>query len=124
FRVVSSEVVPLAGGDGLRMYYECCPGTQSVTNSIRSALSSDGGLAWTPEPGVRLETAGCNYSAPRIVFLEDGRWRLYCWYRGRGITSALSDDGGFTFSPEPGLRIAQDGAYDTQAAFAPEIVRL
>lgn len=124
FRVVSSEVVPLAGGGGLRMYYECCPGTQSVTNSIRSALSADGGLVWTPEPGARLEARGRNYSAPRIVFLGPRRCRLYCCERGQGIVSALSEDGGFTFRSEPGLRIAQDGVFDAHAAFAPEIVRL
>ena len=124
FRVVSSEVVPLPGGDGrLRMYYECCPGPQSAQNSIRSALSEDGGLVWTPEPGARIEADGRNYSAPRIVILDGGRCRLYCCDRGRGIVSAVSDDG-LTFRREPGLRIAQDGAYDAHAAFAPDILRI
>ena len=122
FRVVSSEVVPVGDGSRLRMYYECCAGPQSVTNSIRSAISSDGGIEWTPEPGVRLEADGCNYSAPRIVFLRDGRCRLYCCERGRGITSAVSDDQGLVFRPEPGIRIAQDGAFDSYSAFAPEIM--
>lgn len=122
FRVVSSEVVPVNAGGLLRMYYECCPGTQSVTNSIRSAISSDGGLGWTLEPGARLEAAGHNYSAPRILFLNDGRCRLYVYQRGLGIVSAVSDEGGLVFHPEPGVRIAQDGAYDAHAAFAPEIV--
>ena len=125
FRVVSSEVVPLADADDqLRMYYECCRGPHSEPNSIRSALSEDGGLGWTPEPGVRLAASGRNYAAPRIVFLPDGRCRLYCCERGQGIISALSEDGGLTFRQEPGLRIAQDGAYDAEVAFAPEIVRL
>ena len=124
FRVVSSEVVPVGDGGRLRMYYECCPGSQSVTNSIRSAISSDGGLEWTPEPGTRIEAVGHNYSAPRIVFLGDGRCRLYYAERGSGIISALSDDGGLAFRPEPGVRIAQDGAYDSHAAFAPEILRV
>ena len=124
FRVVSSEVVPLAdGAQRLRMYYECCPGPQSIQNSIRSALSEDGGLVWTPEPGARFEASGRNYVAPRIIFLNDGRCRLYCCEMGRGIISALSEDG-LTFRREPGLRIAQDGAYDTHSAFAPEIMRL
>lgn len=122
FRVVSSEVVPADGGR-LRMYYECCRGPQSVANSIHSAISYDG-LAWTAEPGIRLERAGRNYAAPRIVFLNDGRQRLYCLERGLGIVSALSDDGGLTFRLEPGVRIAQDGAFDSHAAFAPEIIRL
>ena len=124
FRVVSSEVVPVGDGSRLRMYYECCAGPQSVTNSIRSAVSSDGGLEWAPEPGARLEAAGCNYSAPRILYLSDGRCRLYCCERDRGIISAVSDDGGLAFRPEPGVRIAQDGAFDLHAAFAPEIIRL
>lgn len=124
FRVVSSEVVPVPGADGrLRMYYECCNGPTSQPNSIRSALSEDGGLAWILEPGLRLVAGNRNYAAPRIVFLDDGRCRLYCYERGQGIISALSEDGGLTFRQEPGLRIAQDGAYDTVAAFAPEIMR-
>lgn len=123
FRVVSSEVVPVGDGRRLRMYYECCTGPQSVTNSIRSAISSDGGLVWTPEPGARLAAEGHNFSAPRIVFLSDGGCRLYCYDRGRGIVSAVSDDG-LSFHPEPGVRIAQDGDFDSHAAFAPEILRI
>ena len=124
FRVVSSEVVPLGDGDErLRMYYECCPGSQSVPNSIRSAVSEDGGLVWTPEPAARFEASGRNYAAPRVIFLNDGRCRLYCCERGRGIISALSDDG-LIFRQEPGLRIAPDGAYDALTAFAPEIMRI
>ena len=125
FRVVSSEVVPLGEADGqLRMYYECCGGPQSEPNSIRSALSEDGGLAWTPEPGVRLGASDRRYMAPRIVFLDDGCWRLYCHEQGQGIISALSEDGGLTFRRELGLRIAQDGSYDSHVAFAPEIIRI
>jgi len=126
FRVVSSEVVPLDDAYGrLRMYYECCSGPQSEPNLIRSALSEDGGLVWTPEPGVRLGASDRkHYSAPRILFLDDGRWRLYCCEQGQGIISALSEDGGLTFRPEPGLRIAQDRDYDALIAFAPEIIRI
>jgi hypothetical protein len=123
FRVVSSEVVPVADGSRLRMYYECCTGPQSTTNSILSAVSTDGGLEWQLEPGSRLAQAGHNFSAPRIVFLDDGGCRLYVYDRGHGIISAVSDDG-LAFQPEPGLRIAQNGPYDSHAAFAPEIVRL
>jgi len=122
FRVVSSEVVPVGDGGRLRMYYECCSGSQAVTNSIRSAVSLDGGLVWTPERGTRLEAEGHNYSAPRIVCLSGGRCRLYCYDRGRGIVSAESNDGGLLFHPEPGVRIAQDQAFDSHAAFAPEIL--
>jgi len=124
FRVVSSEVVPVGDGRQLRMYYESCAGSQSVTNSIRSAISNDGGLEWELEPGARLESDGHNFSAPRIVFLSDGRCRLYYYDRGRGIISALSNDEGLLFQPEPGVRIAQDSAYDSHAAFAPEIIHV
>ena len=125
FRVVSSEVVPCADDTGrLRMYYECCRGPQSSQNSIRSAISEDGGLVWTPEPGVRFEHCGRNYMAPRVIFLDDGRCRLYCGERGKGIVSALSEDGGQTFHPEPGLRIAQERPEDRYNAFAPEIVSI
>lgn len=66
------EVVPLASGENrMRMYYECCSGLQSGPSTIRSALSEDGGLVWTPEPGARLEADGRNFSSPRIVFLDD-----------------------------------------------------
>ena len=122
FRVVSSEVVPVGDGSRLRMYYECCPGPQTVTNSIRSAVSSDGGLEWSPEPGTRLQEDGRNYMAPRVLFLDDGRCRLYCCERGRGIISAVSEDGGLSFRSEPGVRVAPDGAFDAHTAFAPEIL--
>ena len=120
-----AKSVPLADACGrLRMYHECCLGPQLKPSSIRSALSDDGGLVWTPEPGVRLGGRGQTYISPRFVFLDDGRCRLYCCERGKGIISALSEDGGFTFRLEPGLRIAQDGAYDVQVAFAPEVLRI
>ncbi len=126
-RVVSSEVVPTDTPGRWRMYYECCPGTQAQMNSIRSAVSSDGGLTWIPEPGTRLEQNGRNYSAPRMLFLPDGRCRLYCLERdengnGRGIISALSSDGGLTFQQEVGVRIAQDTVHDALVAFACEII--
>lgn len=122
-RVVSSEVVPIEkSGARLRMYYECCGGPQSQPNAIRSAISEDG-LAWRPEPGVRLASAGRNYCAPRIVYLNDGGYRLYCHERGRGIISAVSADG-VTFREETGVRIAPDTPSDQWTAFAPEILRV
>ncbi|APZ97037.1 hypothetical protein [Fuerstiella marisgermanici] len=123
FRVVSSEVVPLTDGQRLRMYYECCAGPQSQQNSIRSAISSDG-LNWIVETGARFELSGCNVSSPRIQFLNDGRWRLYCNERGKGIISAVSDDEGISFRKEPGIRVAENSPFDRHAAFACEILRL
>ena len=122
-RVVSSEVVPASGEKGkLRMYFECCPGTQAQPNSIRSALSADG-LHWVVERGHRIEVRGGNVSAPRLVFLDDGRCRLYFHQRGRGIMSAVSGDG-LTFEMETGVRINAGGPHDRLTAFAPEILRL
>jgi hypothetical protein len=118
-RVVSAEVVPAGDRSGrLRMYYESCPGPQSVENSIRSAVSEDG-LAWRTEPGIRLQRPGRNFMAPRVVFLDDGRVRLYVTERGVGIVSAVSTDGGQGFELEPGPHFPDD-----PTAFAPEIVRL
>ncbi|MDA0660102.1 MAG: hypothetical protein O3C60_14845 [Planctomycetota bacterium] len=122
FRVVSSEVVPVGDGSRLRMYVECCRGPQSTSNTICSAISSDG-LTWTMEPGVRVASIGHNYSSPRIIFLEDGRCRLYLFDRGHGIVSLVSHDG-LEFHAEAGLRIAQDGPYDGYCAFAAEIVQV
>ena len=122
-RVVSSEVVPVEGTGGrFRMYFECCNGPQSQQNSIRSAISEDG-LVWSPEPGARFESAGVNYNSPRILILDDGRCRLYCQERGKGIVSALSDDG-LTFHQDTGIRIAPDTPNDRFVAFAPEILRI
>lgn len=124
YRVVSSEVVPHLGDPArLRMYFESCAGPQSTRNAIRSAVSADQGTTWTVEPGSRLEGAGANFMAPRVVFLEDGRCRLYCCERDVGIVSAVSVDG-VGFTREPGVRIAQDGPFDTVAAFACDVVRL
>jgi len=124
FRVVSSEVVPaMEGGRRLRMYFECCPGPQSAASTIRSAVSEGGGLVWTPEPGVRFGDGRRNYSAPRIVFLPDGRCRLYCGERGRGIVSAVSADG-LNFREEPGTRVERSATSVGGSVFAPEIVRV
>jgi hypothetical protein len=123
FRVVSSEVVPTAQAGRLRMYYECCDGHQSKQNSIRSAVSEDG-LTWNVESGARMELRDRNLSSPRIVFLDDRRCRLYCGQHGSGIISAVSEDGGLTFSLEADVRIATNQQLDRLAAFAPEILRL
>ncbi len=124
YRVVSPEVVPLDDGSSdLRMYYECSPGPQSVASSIRSVISSDGGTNWTAEAGERLAGGG-SYNSPRVIVLEDGRWRLYCSSRGVGIISSISQDGGRTFEPEPGTRVAPSTSYEAVTAFAPEVLRI
>ena len=122
FRIVSPEVVPIPGGGGrLRMYFECCPGTQEGGSTIRSAVSEDG-LDWKLEPGERLDSG--SFNAPRLLHLGGGTCRLYCSDRSGGIVSALSDDGGLTFRMEPGKRIEQELPYEAATAFAPEVLRI
>lgn len=124
FRVVSSEVVPVETKHGmLRMYFESCPGPQSGQSTIRSANSEDGGLSWRVEPGDRMGEGGRGFSSPRVINLDDGRYRLYCSERGVGIISALSDDG-LDFQEEPGIRITRGDQYDAFTAFAPEVIRI
>ena len=105
-----------------RMYYECCNGPQSQQNSIRSAVSQDG-LVWSPERKVRFSSPGVNLNAPRVIHLHDGRFRLYCQESGKGIVSAVSEDG-LTFHRETGIRIAPDTPHDRLVVFAPEIVQI
>ena len=125
FRVVVGDVVPVEKANNkLRMYYECSKGTQEKTNSIRSVISNDSGLKWETEQGTRFSNNLSNYTSPRIVFLENGKCRLYCGERGKGIVSALSEDVGITFYQEDGVRISSDGPYDSKAAYAPEIIKL
>jgi len=122
FRIVAPEVVPIPDGSGrLRMYFECCPGSQSVASTIRSAISDDG-LEWTAEPGDRLSGNGGSYNAPRVLSLDDGTCRLYCSGRVEGIVSAVSDDGGFTFELESGRRIVRELTYEAHTAYAPEVL--
>jgi hypothetical protein len=122
YRVVSPEVVPMDESGSLRMYYECCVGP-SQPSSIRSAVSTDGGLSWAVELGVCVDGTD-SYNAPRVLPLADGRWRLYCGARGVGIISAISQDGGRTFQREPGLRLAASLSYEALTLFAPEVLRI
>lgn len=116
--------MPLPGVDGrLRMYFECCPGPSTAAATIRSAVSDDGGLTWRVEAGARFSKGG-GCCAARVVFLDDGRCRLYCGARGEGIVSAVSTDGGLTFRREPGLRVAPGPGHDAVTAFAPEVLRI
>ena len=89
-----------------------------MASSIRSVISSDGGTNWTAEAGERLAGGG-SYNSPRVIVLEDGRWRLYCSSRGVGIISSISQDDGRTFEPEPGTRVAPSTAYEAVTALGP-----
>jgi hypothetical protein len=84
---------------GHRMYYEAIPGkmvTDGMGNKlseatgstvIQSAFSTDGGLNFELEAGVRFgqpEQAVMNYGSGRCVYLQDGRCRLYLYRRVEG----------------------------------------
>ena len=81
-------------------------------------------MRWEVEAGVRLAAADTAFNAPRLLYLDDGRCRLYCSARGRGILSAVSTDGDLGFDLEPGVRLGPDGPYDAYTAFAPEVLAL
>jgi hypothetical protein len=124
FRVVSPCVVPVPDGSGhLRMYYECSPDPKSGPSTLRSAISEDRGLQWVVEEGARISDPNASFHAPRLLYLDDGSCRLYYSQRGKGIVSALSNDG-LTFDPEPGVRVQGGTTYDAVSAFAPEVLRL
>ncbi len=125
-RVLAPDLVPLPNG-GWRMYAEAR--SDAAPSVVISARSSDG-LAWTPEPGLRIADPEDRiaYGSPNCVALPGGGWRLYCHARTDAyshIVSARSDDG-LTWTLEPGVRIAQDrpeegaGAYSAFVGGGPE----
>jgi hypothetical protein len=112
------------------MYFQAR--SASGRNVILSAFSEDG-LDWTREPGICFADADSQFGSPRVLPLEDGRFRLYCHeyplpFRtgidaGNRIISAISTDGR-TFVREPGTRIAQESLLESYAVYAPEVLRL
>lgn len=69
-------------------------------DAIRSAVSPDG-LRFSMESGSRLPQG---LGMPRVMRLDDGRFRIYFITQG-GIGSAISGDEGVTFTVESGMRI-------------------
>ncbi|NQU10272.1 hypothetical protein HQ590_05755 [bacterium] len=136
-RVLCPDVVPRPEG-GWRMYFEAREPDQP--SHVLSAVSADG-LRWEPEPGVRFGDGRWSYGSPRCIYIEPppggdptARWcRLYChhysWPMRSGldaqnhIVSAISPDG-LQFTPEPGVRIAQESELENYAVYAPEVLRL
>ena len=128
-RTLCPDVVPLPDGTW-RMYYEARSGDAPTT--ILSAVS-DNGLQWETEEGIRIGDGAWSYGTPRLIYLEDGRSRLY-FHRythplsyelnaGNHIISAISSDG-LDFTIEEGVRIAQETARETFSVYAPEVIRL
>ena len=128
-RTLCPDVVPLPDGTW-RMYYEARSGDAPTT--ILSAVS-DNGLQWETEAGIRIGDGAWSYGTPRLIYLEDGRSRLY-FHRythplsyelnaGNHIISAISSNG-LEFTMEEGVRIAQETARETFSVYAPEVIRL
>lgn len=104
-RVLAPTVTRLPDGRW-RMYLEA-RGTADRPTVIASAVSEDL-LAWTMEPGRRLERAS-DVGGPRYVSLPDGRGRIYCFSRAdRAVVSAITEDG-LRFTWETGFRIRATG---------------
>src|SRR5262245_58119295 len=92
-------------GGGIRLFYTAVGSAKpfpACQGYILSAVSDDG-LAFRPEPGIRLAPdpavphRSLRIIAPMIVPLADGRWRMYVETRGpatqpRVICSAISAD--------------------------------
>ena len=130
------DVIPLAHG-GYRMYYEAR--TEARPTVVLSATSDDG-LQWDLEPGVRFGDPNWSYGSPRCLYISepalrpDYRFRLYFHrytynpFRSgldahNVIISAISKDG-LCFEEEDGVRIAQETERETFAVYAPEVIRL
>jgi len=89
-----------------------------------SWISSDG-RSFTKEPGYRLE--GYTLFGHGIVRNADGSYRMY-WLdqqQGNVIRSALSTDGGWTFSADPGTRLTASGTgFETNGIGGGRVIRL
>lgn len=113
-QVTSPELVPALAADGVtlghRLYYEAIPeamGADADATTIRSAFSTDGGLTFELEPGVRFGQPGQsveNFGSARVVYLPEGTGatcRMFLYLRvadepdGYGLLGAEQDtDGG------------------------------
>jgi hypothetical protein len=83
------------------------------------SATSDDGLRFTPEPGIRVAPQvdqthmALRVLAPSLTALPDGGWRMYFEARGTAdlataICSAVSDDQ-VHWQIEPGIRLTSDG---------------
>ncbi len=112
--IVNIDVVELDDGS-FRAYY-------MYSDGIRSAISTDQGLTFTLESGLRIASA--QHSA--VLELEDGRTRIY-YSTGSsgGVISAISSDG-LNFTTEAGIRVplGAAGEPDAGAIIHPVIIAL
>jgi len=119
---LAADVIQLGNGSRFgryRMFY-------SVTALGIGSGTSDDGINWTVEPGLRLESQRIegelhfDVGHPTVVHLADGRWRMYHQTStGIGtplrVASAVSSDG-LNFTHEEGVRI--DIGLDSELSFA------
>ncbi len=132
-RVVCPDVIPLPGG-GYRMYVE---GQADGKPSYVVSATSEDGLDFEPEPGVRFGDGKSSYGSPRCLHLpwkaEAPRYRLYFhrytyplvpgFASGNCIVSATSRDG-LGFAIEPGVRIGQETEIESYSVYAAEALLL
>jgi predicted GH43/DUF377 family glycosyl hydrolase len=126
---VCPDVVALPDG-GYRIYFQAR--SAAGRHTILSSFSQDG-LHWMREPGIRFADADSQFGSPRVLPLEDGRFRLYCHeyplpFRtgvdaGNHIISAISSNGR-EFAREAGVRIEQERELESYCVYAPEVLRL
>jgi len=101
------DIIKLPDGR-FRMYYTgdmFAPVSGREGNNVRTAISSDEGMTWQREEGVRLRFESMD---PDVVILPDGRYRMYYTTNPPGgskddqrVYSAISDNGlNFTFESE------------------------
>lgn len=112
--------VKLTDGSGYRLYF-----TDDTARTLVSAYSADG-ITWTMESGTRF--GACTW--PEVVALGGDRYRLYYGQpdssgRNMAFYSALSTDGGLTFTAESGTRLsAGSTVYDTDGIQGPSVLKL
>lgn len=118
-----AEIIPLPDGK-YRMYYATEPEVPNNQLEVFSATSEDG-LSWQKEPGVRLTFA----TFPDVIALPDGRYRIYFQrfsqeYDQQAIHSAISDDG-LHFEVEEGVRLVPtSGGLDRDTVAATSVIQL
>lgn len=137
-RALCPDVIPTRDGRRWRMFYEAQPRQPPQSSlvqpsCVRSAISTDGGLTFVPEPGVRLgdPLGEDSYGSPRCIYIPpSGGARLYAHKKtpeGAEIVSAVCEDPDATEGPPKfhfeGVCIAQELKFETLTVYAPEVVR-
>lgn len=97
-----ATVIDSVSGDGSWFAGEADPEPvdEPPAWQARFTLDPAEGLAWQVEPGFRWTAKTGGGGVPRVVVLQDGRYRLYS-PSPQGLQAATSSDG-YTFVDEPG----------------------